>query len=327
MPSLRINRSVKPFRWCFVGLAALVVVGGCSSSHRGAVAPTTSTTGSIPPISPSVPVTSTTSTTAAAAVPTLGVQWGGPGQKGYGTVRPPTIFNGGDPTGMVTDVAWQSWGDPEATASGISEFVAPNQSVSDGTEEAATVVAFHLATCQGKAAYDAIEWYFPQHGQSFNPNQYINMCTGAYVTGSSMCTTAQLTITVAAMQSGMSHFGYVLLFKNNGQLCQLDGYPGLDGVSAAGVTVHAQRTLSGYLGGLGAGVAEPTVTLNTGQTASATFEGEAPASPTPGLCTFATLVVTPPNETQSVRLTAPSAQLCQLQIHPVVPGVTGDDGM
>jgi hypothetical protein len=126
---------MKPFRLCFLGLAALVVVAGCSSSHRGVAAPTTSAPGSIPPVTPLVPTTSTTSptsTTEPAVVPTLGVEWG-PDQKGYGTVRPATIFNGGDPTGMVINVAWQSWGGPQAMASGISEYVGPNQFVADGT--------------------------------------------------------------------------------------------------------------------------------------------------------------------------------------------------
>jgi len=43
------------------------------------------------------------------------------------------------------------------------------------------VVAFDLGTCDGKLMYQAIEWYFPQHGQSFNPNTYQDICTGSYV--------------------------------------------------------------------------------------------------------------------------------------------------
>ena len=29
--------------------------------------------------------------------------------------------------------------------------------------------------------YQAIEWYFPQHGMAFNPRQYENICSGTYV--------------------------------------------------------------------------------------------------------------------------------------------------
>jgi len=39
--------------------------------------------------------------------PVLGAVWG-PYQKGYGEARPTEINNGGDPTGVVTNVAWTS---------------------------------------------------------------------------------------------------------------------------------------------------------------------------------------------------------------------------
>ena len=47
--------------------------------------------------------------------------------------------------------------------------------------EQTRVVAFHLGECGGKLEYQAIEWYFPQHGGKFNPGQYIDICTGRYV--------------------------------------------------------------------------------------------------------------------------------------------------
>ncbi len=241
-------------------------------------------------------------------------------------MRPAVIDNGGDPTGRVTDVQWQSWGGSQATATGTSLYVAANQIVAAGTEETATVVAFNLGTCQGKAAYNAIEWYFPDHGQAFDPNNYRNICTGDNVTGSGslMCTTAQLTISLGVMESGLSHYGYILLFKNNGPSCSVYGYPGLDADNAAGVAVvHAQRTLSGYLGGLGQEVAEPMVSLTTGQTASALFEGYAPGVLSTPCPTYTTLVVTPPNETHPIQLNSPQT-VCQLQIHPVVPGTSGN---
>jgi hypothetical protein len=78
-------------------------------------------------------------------------------------------------------VRWQSWGDDQAVGSGISTYQAPNQIVADGTQERATVVAFNLESCRGVWAYTAIEWYFPQHGAKFDPNDYINICTGQYI--------------------------------------------------------------------------------------------------------------------------------------------------
>jgi hypothetical protein len=114
------------------------------------------------------------------STPVLGREWAS-SQEGYGTARPSKISNGGDPTGIVVDVTWDSWGGPRAIGQGISTYVAPNQTVAEGTQQPATVVAFHLGRCDGKPAYRAIEWYFPQHGGTFDPDHYIEICTGDYV--------------------------------------------------------------------------------------------------------------------------------------------------
>jgi hypothetical protein len=132
------------------------------------------------PNSTTTAIPSTTQPSSTGNAPTLGREWAS-AQQGYGSVRPSTIFNGGDPTGAVTDVHWQSWGGPQAMGQGTSDYVADNQTVAEGTQEPATVVAFDLGMCQGKLAYRAIEWFFPQHGQAFNTNRYINICTGAFV--------------------------------------------------------------------------------------------------------------------------------------------------
>jgi hypothetical protein len=104
--------------------------------------------------------------------------------QGFGQVEPPKIFNGGDPTGLVTHITWQSWGSRRAIGSGTAEYVGPNQSVATGKQKPATVVAFHLGTCDGKLMYQALEWYFPGQGQSFDPTHYENICTGSYVPSS-----------------------------------------------------------------------------------------------------------------------------------------------
>ena len=99
---------------------------------------------------------------------------------GFGTVKPSEIFNGGDPTGMVSHIVWESWGGPEAVGIGTAEYVKPSQSVAEGKEEPATVVAFDLGSCNGRIMYRAVEWYFSQHGQTFDRSHYENICTGNY---------------------------------------------------------------------------------------------------------------------------------------------------
>jgi hypothetical protein len=100
---------------------------------------------------------------------------------GFGQVKPAKIFNGGDPTGLVTKLAWSSWGGAKATGSGMSDYVGPGQSVATGTQQPVTVVAFDLGICHGTLMYRAVEWYFPGQSQAFSPSQYENICAGHYV--------------------------------------------------------------------------------------------------------------------------------------------------
>jgi hypothetical protein len=159
---------------------ALTVGTGCGSSHQASrgTAPSTATHTSL-----SVPPSSTPRVTTTAA-PVLGRTWlvGCPDcQRGFGEVRPKTIFLGGDGTGVVQHVHWLSWGEDRAIGSGIGRWLGPNQFSYQATPAAATVVAFNLGTCRGRRAYTAIAWYFPQHGQHFDPSTHINICTGEYV--------------------------------------------------------------------------------------------------------------------------------------------------
>ena len=102
------------------------------------------------------------------------------GQRGYGHARPRTIFNGGDASGLLTGIHWSTWGRSRAIGTGRGLYVAPDQSNAEGTEEPARVVLFALGSCKGRRAYEAIEWYFPQHGERFQPHRYIDACTGEY---------------------------------------------------------------------------------------------------------------------------------------------------
>jgi hypothetical protein len=168
------------------GLAA--VSAGCASSPAPTATsspPTPTVTASAasqPTVSPGTATVPASASASPAGAPTLGQLAGVFAHgTGFGQVKPSKIFNGGDPTGLVTDVVWTSWGGTQATATGTSEYVGPGQSNAQGSEEQATVVAFDLGTCGGKLMYQAVEWYFPQHGQAFSPDNYENICTGTYV--------------------------------------------------------------------------------------------------------------------------------------------------
>jgi PAB1-binding protein PBP1 len=115
--------------------------------------------------------------------PTLGGVWN-PSVRGYGTVRPVRVFNGGDPTGDIWDITWASWGGERAIGRGLSYGIPPGAtSVAESIKQPATIVAYNLGTCNGQLMYQAAKWYFPGNGETFDPAGHYNICTGDYVNG------------------------------------------------------------------------------------------------------------------------------------------------
>jgi hypothetical protein len=76
------------------------------------------------------------------------------------------VFLGGDPTGRVYGITWQAWGGQEATGTGTGYWVGPGQIVAQGTPQSVDITALDLGSCGGQYMYRAVEWYFPQHGQT-----------------------------------------------------------------------------------------------------------------------------------------------------------------
>jgi len=101
------------------------------------------------------------------------------GGRGFGQVHPALIDNGGDPTGRVTGIRWKTWGGPQAVGTGTGWV--SGESVAQGSYHTATVVAFDLGHCARKLMYEALTWYFPDQGESFDPKSCEDICTGQYV--------------------------------------------------------------------------------------------------------------------------------------------------
>lgn len=173
-----------------LAVSCLLLVG-CASIGNRAAAPTSSRAPTATPSATPFPASSTAETAPSgpstlpstnspviSKVPVLGL--GRYPTRGYGSVRPAIIDNGGDPTGIVTDVTWRTWGGPQAIATGMGYYDPPNVPASRSIKERTTVVAFDLGTCSGRYMYQAIEWYFPESGGSFDPGNYINICSWTY---------------------------------------------------------------------------------------------------------------------------------------------------
>jgi Protein of unknown function (DUF4232) len=137
------------------------------------------------------------------------------------------------------------------------------------------------------------------------------------------CPLSQLAVSDQNGGAGSTHRSVILIFRNTSSvICHLTGYPGVAALNSNDQQIaQATRTLHGYLGG---STSAATVTLAAGASASATVEALAIDATTGNGCTpYAGILVTPPNETHSIKLAWPGDGCSSLEIHPVVPGTTG----
>jgi hypothetical protein len=160
-----MRRALRGFLVPIATVAWLAGATGCGASHT------------VTRVASTANAADRTATTAA-ATPILAGPWA-PDQEGYGHVEPVTVFNGGDPTGLIKHIEWLTWGGPRAVGVGSGFYVAPNQVTAEGHRAAAVIVAFKLGSCHGRPAYDAVQWYFPEYGEHFKLNQTgYKLCTG-----------------------------------------------------------------------------------------------------------------------------------------------------
>lgn len=148
-------------------------------------------------------------------------------------------------------------------------------------------------------------------------------------TQASICTTANLKISLGVGQAGAGNVEAPVLFKNIGStVCTMTGYPGVAALDTSGNQVaQGQRSPSGYFGGLPQGQTTPsTISLQPGSTASAQIENtDNPTNGATSCPSYPAFLVTPPNDLHSVKVTdANGFPGCStLQVHPVVSGTTG----
>ena len=138
------------------------------------------------------------------------------------------------------------------------------------------------------------------------------------------CGDHSLSVTATAPQGATGHGNLVLRFRNRtSRACSLYGYPGVDALTASGhVLAHAHRTVAGFTGGSTHGVR--TVVVRPGHYASADVEWLNFNPRTSGACRFShAIAVTPANTGHTVHR-ARSVSACRLQVHPTVPGRTGN---
>jgi hypothetical protein len=131
-------------------------------------------------------------------------------------------------------------------------------------------------------------------------------------------TKSGLRVSAGTTAADKGHFSLVVVFINAGTApCRMRGYPGVDALNARGEpSAEARRTLSGYLGGPGA---IATVTIPVGRSATATVEAFAFESASPACLPFASLLVIPPDDTESTVIPWSGPGCEELEVHPVTP--------
>lgn len=137
------------------------------------------------------------------------------------------------------------------------------------------------------------------------------------------CEGALLHVSHSGPDAATGHGVVILRFRNISQsTCKMRGYPGLDAIGKGGrVLKHAKRTLNGWAGGAHA---VNTIVLKPSRVSSARAEWLNFNPTTGGTCRFsAKIAVTPPNTFKTTHFPV-SVSLCDLQVHPVVAGRTGN---
>jgi hypothetical protein len=276
--------------------------------------------------------------------PVLGKKgFGVPSATGWGTYKPKEFFNGGDPSGHVGRITWDDWGSSATTGTGRGVIFKPGGGYYPGTVRV-DLRAFDLGHCTsgGPLAYQRLDTRYPSRpgGKLGRWAPWSgSLCVTSHSTTTTSTTTApanglarpcrdgQISVSGAFGGAALGHEGQILLFTNSSQSsCTMGGYPGVAALDAQGHQVaQAERSLSGYLGGLDNGATTPPIVVVTpGQSVSALVEGtDIPVAPATSCPSYPALLVTPPNLTLSVRLPFDLVGCSPIEIHPVVPGNSG----
>jgi hypothetical protein len=146
----------------------------------------------------------------------------------------------------------------------------------------------------------------------------VGMPATAQANSAPPCRTGQVVAQYGLEQAASGHREVVVQFvlAPGDQPCTLTGYPGVD-TGDGGPLLHAERTLSGFQGGLRTDKL-PTVTVAADQPQYAVVEGVAvDRNDYNRLCpTYTQLLVTAPDTTETFTVPV-GIDTCELQVHPM----------
>jgi hypothetical protein len=140
-----------------------------------------------------------------------------------------------------------------------------------------------------------------------------------------LCRLSELTVSLGDVGAAAGTLFYPIVFRNSGRrTCQLQGYPGVAGVNAAGTQMLQANRLRPPEANVG--FPPQLLSLTPGVAVSALLTAIDNPQGGASSCPHYALLVTPPGETRSTRLSSASVPNCRgFGINPVVAGVTGQN--
>jgi len=112
---------------------------------------------------------------APSAVPVLGSAHAFQAGKGFGAVKPRTVFLGGDPTGLFKSLTWTGWGKSKSTGHGKGYYPPPGKPTADAVQVPVVLVASSLGSCKGHLAYRRMAVSFEYKGH-MEPGSTLGIC-------------------------------------------------------------------------------------------------------------------------------------------------------
>jgi len=108
-------------------------------------------------------------------VPVLGSKTAFSNGTGFGTVKPRTVYLGGDPTGQVKSITWRQWGSRRTV--GFGQGWCPGSSVASGHPCLAALHVYDLGRCHDRRAYRTLAFYFKPSATWIAGSKW-NTCSG-----------------------------------------------------------------------------------------------------------------------------------------------------
>ena len=148
------------------------------------------------------------------------------------------------------------------------------------------------------------------------------------------CLRSQIRVAFVGDGAGLGNGAFLIRVTNvSGKACSLTGYPKFTGIFASGVQRIFKDTLNGYMGGLGTDplstAKPPVVTLRSRHGVATSMveaveNGTGPNPTCPGFTSYAIALPHVSGATYTFHSRWPDLYCFDREVHPVVPGTTGD---